>query len=75
MMHKPEKSDSAVVARKLANKAGRLATEPVERRAGTEENGGSAKHVPGSEPGKRVTSAGPRARSRSTTRTFANYPR
>src|SRR5271167_4937633 len=65
MMHEPEKSDSAVVARKLANKAGRPATEPVERRAGTEGNGGSAKHVPSSVPGKRVTSAEPRARSRS----------
>ena len=34
MMHEPEKSDSAVVATKPANKAGRSATEPVERRAG-----------------------------------------
>jgi len=51
MMHEPEKSDSAVVARKPANKAGRSATEPVERRAGTEGNCGSAKHVPGSVPG------------------------
>jgi hypothetical protein len=34
MMHGPEKSDSAAVARKLANKAGRPATEPVERRRG-----------------------------------------
>ncbi len=35
MMHEPEKSDSAIVATKPANKAGRLAAEPVERRAGT----------------------------------------
>ena len=38
MMHEPEKSDSAIVARKPANKAGRPAAEPVERRAGTEGN-------------------------------------
>ena len=40
MMHEPEKSDSAIVARKPANKAGRPAAEPVERRAGTEGNAG-----------------------------------
>ena len=38
MMHEPEKSDSAVVATKPANKAGRPAAEQVERRAGTEGN-------------------------------------
>jgi hypothetical protein len=38
MMHEPEKSDSAIVATKPANKAGRLAAEQVERRAGTEGN-------------------------------------
>src|SRR3954451_21075623 len=31
MMHEPERSDSAIVARKPANKAGRPAAEPVER--------------------------------------------
>ena len=35
-MHGHEKSDSAVVAMKPANKAERSAAEPVERRAGTE---------------------------------------
>ena len=40
MMHELEKSDSAIVARKPANKAGRPAAEPVERRAGTEGNAG-----------------------------------
>ena len=35
-MHGHEKSDSAVVAMKPANKADRSAAEPVERRAGTE---------------------------------------
>src|SRR5688500_2343123 len=37
-MHGREKSDPAIVARKLANKAGRPAAEPVERRAGAEGN-------------------------------------
>jgi RNA-directed DNA polymerase len=38
MMHGHEKSDSAIVARKPTNKAGRPAAEPVERRAGTKGN-------------------------------------
>ena len=40
MMHEREKSDPAVVAAKSANKAGRPAAEPVERRAGAEGNAG-----------------------------------
>ena len=36
MMHEGEKSDSAIVAEKPTNKAGRSAAEPVEPRAGTE---------------------------------------
>src|SRR5690349_21390053 len=38
MMHEPEKSDSAIVATKPANKAGQPVAEPVERRAGTGRN-------------------------------------
>jgi RNA-directed DNA polymerase len=38
MMHEGEKSDSAIVAKKLANKAEQSAAEPVERRVGAEEN-------------------------------------
>jgi transposase InsO family protein len=38
VMHGREKSDPAIVARKPANKAGRPAAEPVERRAGAEGN-------------------------------------
>ena len=38
MMHGRGKSDSAIVARKPTNKAGQLAAEPVERRAGAEGN-------------------------------------
>src|SRR5471032_2318666 len=40
MMHGGEKSDSAIVAVKPANASGRLDGEPVERRAGAEENAG-----------------------------------
>src|SRR5664280_2440728 len=40
MMHEHGKSDSAIVAAKPTNKAGRPAAEPVERRAGTEGNAG-----------------------------------
>src|SRR3954471_19016112 len=39
-MHGGEKSDLAIVAAKLPNKAGQLAAEVVERRAGTEGNAG-----------------------------------
>ena len=38
MMHEPEKSDSAVVATKPANKAGQPVAELVERRAETGRN-------------------------------------
>ena len=38
MMHGHEKSDSAIVATKLPNKAGRPAAEAVERRAEAKEN-------------------------------------
>ena len=40
MMHEREKSDLAIVAVKLANKAEQSATELVERRARTEGNAG-----------------------------------
>src|ERR1700731_1841800 len=39
-MNGPGKSDSAIVAAKPTNKAGQLAAEPVERRAGAEGNAG-----------------------------------
>ena len=38
MMHGHEKSDSAIVATKLPNKAGKPAAEAVERKAGTKGN-------------------------------------
>ncbi len=40
MMYGSGKSDSAIVATKPTNKAGQLAAEPVERRAGTKGNAG-----------------------------------
>ena len=40
MMNGCRKSDSAIVAERPTNKAGQLAAEPVERRAGTEGNAG-----------------------------------
>ena len=40
MMNGPEKSDSAIRAKKLANKAGQSAAEQVEQRAGTKGNTG-----------------------------------
>ena len=40
MMHGHEKSDFAIVATKLPNKAGQPAAEAVERRAGTKGNTG-----------------------------------
>ena len=63
MMHGHEKSDFAIVAVKPANKAERSAAELVEPRAETKGNA-TAKHVPGAEPGKRVTGAGPHTESR-----------
>ena len=60
MMHEPEKSDFAIVARKPANKAGRPAAERVDE-GGDRGERGPAKHAPGAGPGKRVTGAGPRA--------------
>src|SRR5207302_3114279 len=55
MMHGHEKSDPAIVAEKPANKAkkstaeasaGKVAAEPVERRAGTKGNAGSSATAP-----------------------------
>ena len=40
MTHKPEKSDSVVVAVKPTNKAEQSAAEPVEPRTGTKGNAG-----------------------------------
>src|SRR5260370_42621121 len=42
MMNGPEKSDFAIVAAKLTNKAERSAVELVERRAGTKGNAGQS---------------------------------
>jgi RNA-directed DNA polymerase len=52
MMHGRGKSDSAIVAAKLANSAEQSAAEPVEPRAGTE---GSAGHQSAGRAQERVT--------------------
>lgn len=57
MMHGRGKSDAAIVAVKPANKAERSAAEPVEPRAETEGNCGSAKHAPGAGSGISVSQA------------------
>ena len=64
MMHGREKSDSAIVATKPANKAGRLAAEWVERRVGTEGNVGQQSTCRAQNREKRVTGTGPRAANR-----------
>ena len=64
MMHELEKSDSVIVARKPANKAGRPAAEPVERRAGTEGNASQQSTCRTQSREKRVTGVGPRATRR-----------
>ena len=57
MMHGRGKSDSAIVAGKLANKAERSAAEPVEPRAETKGNCAPAKHAPGAGSGISVSQA------------------
>src|SRR5262245_29754585 len=52
MMHGREKSDSAIVAGKLTNKAVLTAAESVERRAGGQGECEPVKHGPGPEPDK-----------------------
>ena len=73
MMHGHEKSDPVIVAMKPANKAEQPTAEAS---AGSERSGaggakggdqgkcGPAQHVPGAEPGKRVTGAGTHTESR-----------
>ena len=74
MMHGHEKSDSAIVAVKPANKAEHpaaeqsaaepAAAEPVEPRAGTKGNADQQSTCPGTEPDKRATGAGTHTESR-----------
>src|SRR5437016_223528 len=64
MTYRCGKSDSAILAGKLTNKAEQSAAESVERRVGGGQGEyGSAKHVPGPGPGKHVTGAGPHTAS------------
>ena len=54
MMYGHEKSNSAIVATKLPNKAGKPAAEAVERKAGTKGNTGQHSTRRNVDPGKRV---------------------
>ena len=70
MMHGRGKSDPGIVAVKPANNAEQSAAELVEPKDGDQGKCGSAKHAPGSVPGKCVTGAG------THTASFAvKYPR
>ena len=64
MMHGREKSDSAIVAVKPANKAGATGCGAGGAKGGDQGECGPAKHAPDAEPGKRVTGAGPHTASR-----------
>ena len=64
MMHGREKSDSAIVAGKPANKAVLTAAEPVERRAGTKGNANQQSMGRAQNRGNHVTSAGAHTGSR-----------
>ena len=64
MMHEPEKSDSAVVAVKPANKAERSGGGAGGAKGRDQGERGPAKHAPGAGPGKCVTGAGARTASR-----------
>src|SRR5713101_2685048 len=57
MMHDHEKSDPAIVAVKLTNKAGQPAAESGGAKGGGRGECESAKHGPGTVPGNRVTGA------------------
>src|SRR6266567_5092082 len=57
MMHDREKSDPAIVAVKLTNKAGQPAAESGGAKGGGRGECESAKHGPGTVPGNRVTGA------------------
>src|SRR5215469_7370115 len=62
MMHGREKSDSAIVAGKPANKADRSGAGGA--KGGDQGECEPAKHGPGAEPGRHVTSAGAHTGSR-----------
>src|SRR5262249_84009 len=68
MMHGHEKSDSAIVATKLPNEAGRPAAEAVERRAEAKENANRCRTCRTQGREKRVTGAGARTEGREASR-------
>ena len=74
MMHDHEKSDSAIVATKPTNKAGRLAAESVERRAGTKGNTSQQSTFRAQNRGC-VSQALARVRTAASLRLAVTYPR
>jgi RNA-directed DNA polymerase len=74
MMHENEKSDSAIIATKPADKAGQPAAEQVERRAGTGRDADQQRTCR-AQNRQRVTGAGPRATSRNDLLPVAKYSR
>jgi hypothetical protein len=63
MMHGHEKSDSVIVAAKPAKQSGAIRCGAGGAKGGDQGECGLAKHAPDSEPGLRVTGAGPHAAS------------
>ena len=68
MMHGHEKSDSAIVATKPPNRAGRPAAEAVERRAEAKENANRCRTCRTQSREKRVTGVGARTEGREASR-------
>jgi hypothetical protein len=73
MMHEPEKSDLAIVATKPSEQSRATGGGAGGAKGGDWEEREPAKHVPGTEPGKRVTGAGLRATSCNDTRPAAKH--
>src|SRR5262252_2472310 len=66
MMNRRGKSDSAIVAERPTNKAGATSRGAGGAKGGDRGKCGTAKHAPGSEPGKRVPGAGSHTTSSKT---------
>ena len=75
MMHEPEKSALRHSSDEASEQSRATGGGVGGAKGGDREEREPAKHVPGTEPGKRVTGAGPRAASRNDTRLPAKYSR
>jgi hypothetical protein len=74
VMHGHEKSDFAIVATKLPNKAGLTGGGGGGAKGGDQGEHGPAKHAPGSDPGKRVPGAGACVESRKAKAALCSPP-